>query len=349
VEHPVTELITGLDLVELQLRIATGERLPITQEDVAVTGHAIEARVYAEDSFAGFLPQAGTASVVRWPQRVRVDHALEPGQVVSTAYDPMLGKIIAYGSDRESARRALVDALDRTAILGLTTNVGFLRSLVAGSAFRDASIDTAWLDRTRVSEPEDDVARVFAAWASARSLIVTDGAETAPHPFQSDGWRSGAPPTPMTIDLDRPVVVDRHLGRVDDVEVGEIEVSREELALAVDGVLHRAVVDVRSDVTEVALRGQRFVFERPDVLSDHAVAPGDGAVVAPMPGTILDVRVANGDQVAAGQVLIVVEAMKMEAALRAPFAGTVGDVDASVGRPVALGSVLCVVVPEEGE
>ena len=131
VEHPVTEMVTGVDLVELQLRVASGEELPFTQDDLQLDGHAIEARVYAEDSFGGFLPQAGTATRVRWPERARVDAALESGQVVSTAYDPMLGKVIVHGPNRESARRALVAALDDTAVLGFTTNVGFLRVLAA--------------------------------------------------------------------------------------------------------------------------------------------------------------------------------------------------------------------------
>ena len=131
VEHPVTEAICGgLDLVELQLRVAAGERLVIDATELGPYGHAIEARVYAEDPYAGFLPQAGTAALVRWPEGpgIRVDQALESGQEVTTEYDPMLGKIIASGPDRDTARRRLVEALDRTAILGLTTNVGFLRA-----------------------------------------------------------------------------------------------------------------------------------------------------------------------------------------------------------------------------
>ena len=196
VEHPVTELAVqvrgrALDLVELQLRVAAGEELPFTQDDVTVVGHAIEARVYAEDPFHGFLPQAGRAVLVRWPQRARVDAALESGQEVSTAYDPMLGKVVAHGPDREAARRALVAALDDTAILGLTTNVGFLRILAASDEFRDATIDTAWLDHATVAEPDDDLARVYAAWTSVAVLTMTSG---APHPFSPDGWRMGADP-----------------------------------------------------------------------------------------------------------------------------------------------------------
>ncbi|KQW47486.1 carbamoyl-phosphate synthase subunit L [Nocardioides sp. Root1257] len=336
VEHPVTEAITGLDLVELQLRVAAGEPLPITQADVTVTGHAIEARVYAEDSFGGFLPQAGATSIVRWPAGVRVDHALEPEQVVSTSYDPMLGKVIAHGATREDARRALVDALDRTAILGLTTNTGFLRALAASDEFRDATIDTAWLDTAVVEKPDDELPRIFVAWVSAMLTAVVD----AGHPFQSDGWRSGADPAPTIVELDRPVVVDRARGTVDGTEVRQVSAADHTLVLAVGGTRHVAVVNVQPHVAEVSYRGQRFAFERPDVFGDHAADVGDGTITSPMPGTILDVRVADGDRVEAGQVLVVLEAMKMELSLKAPFDGTVTALAATTGAQVALGATL---------
>jgi 3-methylcrotonyl-CoA carboxylase alpha subunit/acetyl-CoA/propionyl-CoA carboxylase biotin carboxyl carrier protein len=307
VEHPVTELITGLDLVELQLRVASGE--PLELPDLTVRGHAIEARVYAEDSFGGFLPQAGTATTVRWPDGVRVDQALESGQTVSTAYDPMLGKVIAHGATREEARRRLVRALDDTAILGLTTNAGFLRTLVASDEFRDATIDTAWLDRNDVLEPDPAPARELAAWAAFRAERESAG------PFASDGFRLGADPAPVVIELDEPVVLGAEPRR-------------------------SAVSSVRHDAVEVVHHGQRFVFARPDVMADHGVAVGDGAITAPMPGTVLDVRVAEGETVDEGQVLGVVEAMKMELSLKAPFAGTVTTVGAVAGRQVALGDLL---------
>ncbi len=193
VEHPVTELVTGVDLVELQLLVASGEELPITQDDIRLSGHAIEARVYAEDSFGGFLPQAGTAELVRaGPTNARVDAALESGQVVSTSYDPMLGKVIAHGRDREEARRRLLAALDETAVLGFTTNVGFLRVLAATDEFRDATIDTAWLDRAEVAAPSDDLARTIAAWVPA--MLAADHGDQGP--FRSDGFRLSAAPRP---------------------------------------------------------------------------------------------------------------------------------------------------------
>jgi len=330
VEHPVTEAITGLDLVELQLLVAAGEPLPITQDDVTVTGHAIEARVYAEDSFGGFLPQAGTATHVAWPgldtlagarysttEGIRVDHALESGQVVSTSYDPMLGKVIAYAATREEARTALVDALDDTAILGLTTNTGFLRALVASDEFRDATIDTAWLDRHEVPAPDPAPAREAAAWEVFLARREESG------PFRSDGFRLGGAPAPVVIDLDEPV------------------------ALTGPAPHDRPVADVRTDHVEVVHEGQRFVFRRPDVFGDQVADLGDGAITAPMPGTVLDVRVADGDRVEAGQVLVVLEAMKMELALKAPFHGTVAALAASTGAQVALGTTLLEVQPDD--
>jgi acetyl-CoA/propionyl-CoA carboxylase biotin carboxyl carrier protein len=347
VEHPVTELVTGVDLVELQLRVAAGDPVGIAQDDVRLDGHAIEARVYAEDSFGGFLPQAGATSIVRWPEGVRVDHALEPEQVVSTAYDPMLGKVISHGADREAARRALVAALDRTSILGLTTNTGFLRALVAGDPFRDATIDTAWLDGVtipgeEVPAPDADLPRLLVAWVSAMVTAFDTG-----HPFQSDGFRLGAPAAPTVVELDRPVVVDRAAGTVDGVPVRQVSADDHVLVADVDGRRVSAVVNVQPHVLEVAWQGQRFVFERPDAFADHGPAAGDGSLVAPMPGTVLDVRVAEGQPVDEGTVLGTLEAMKMELALKAPFAGTVTTVGAGVGEQVALGATLFVVEPEE--
>ncbi|MGC4113055.1 MAG: hypothetical protein QM747_22080 [Nocardioides sp.] len=346
VEHPVTESVVRiaggeLDLVEHQLRVAAGEALSFGQADVTLGGHAIEARVYAEDSFGGFLPQAGTTSLVRWPTEVRVDQALESNQVVSTSYDPMLGKVVATGEDREAARQALVGALDHTAILGLTTNAGFLRELVASDEFRDATIDTAWLDHHEVPAPDADIPRVMAAWVSAMLAAFDTG-----HPFQADGFRLGGRPAPTLVELDRDVVVDRSAGTVDGVAVRELLAELHTLELEIDGQRVRGVVNVQPDIVEVSYHGQRFVLTGPDRLGDH-VAEGDGTIVAPMPGTVLEVRVAVGDVVEEGAVLGMMEAMKMELSLKAPFAGSVTAVDATAGSQVALGASLFVVEPAD--
>ncbi len=220
----------------------------------------------------------------------RVDHALESGQVVSTAYDPMLGKVIVHGPDRESARRALVDALDETGVLGLTTNAGFLRALVASDEFRDATIDTAWLDTAEVP-----AARRRAAPAPRRVDLSGDRGRRTPA-TRSRPTASGS-------------VVRRHLpwcsstgrswstvprGTVDGVAFRQISAEQHVLEAIVDGHRVRALVSVQPHLVEVSFRGQRHVFTRPDVFADQGAAGGDGTITAPMPGTVLDVRVEVG-------------------------------------------------------
>ncbi len=361
VEHPVTEGVVRvcgrpLDLVDLQLQVAGGEPLPFGQEDVRCEGHAIEARVYAEDGFGGFLPQAGRAELVRWTGRVRVDAALESGAEVSTAYDPMLGKVVAVGATRETARRGLVAALDDCAVLGLTTNLGFLRALAASDAFRDGEVDTGWLDRhpDGVRPPDPELPALVAAWAVADQPDQPDLARPRPaDPFAvPDGWRLGGPSAPTRVEL--VVGGERRAYAVSADRVGlagrertvrPVSVEGAVVRIEVDGVVHTAVVRVgRADVA-VAHRGHTHVFERPGaVVAGTAALVNDGTVAAPMPGTVLSVAVGEGEAVAAGQLLGVVEAMKMELALTAPFAGTVTAVAARAGDGVALGAPLFTVV-----
>jgi acetyl/propionyl-CoA carboxylase alpha subunit len=236
----------------------------------------------------------------------------------------MLGKVIVHGADREAARTALVAALDDTVVLGLTTNTGFLRELAASEQFAEpGGIDTAWLDRTELTLPDRAPARELAArlWLDANTRA--DG------PFAADGFRIGGPPVPVVVEFeDEP-----------HVPVAPARQEPRERA-ARDAIVSRHGV-------ELAFHGQRYVFERPDPAADHGAAVGDGAVTAPMPGTVLDVRVTAGDAVAEGDVLGVLEAMKMELALKAPFAGVVTAVQVSVGDGVALGAPLFTVETEE--
>jgi 3-methylcrotonyl-CoA carboxylase alpha subunit/acetyl-CoA/propionyl-CoA carboxylase biotin carboxyl carrier protein len=357
VEHPVTEGVTGLDLVRLQLLIAQGLPLPISQQDVTVRGHAIEVRVYAEDADAGFLPQAGRAEVVRWPERARVDAALESGQDVGTSYDPMLAKLIVSGPTREAARRAMIDALDDSAIVGLTTNLGFLRRLVASDAYRNAAIDTAWLDRSPDALPHEtpDLALVAAGW------VLAGGKTAAPltaDPFGAgDGWRLGGQPAPVVLEIEHrgePILlhVDRAAGQVSEGErswrVHQVAQDGERLRLDVDGVLSEvtAVPSVAGGVTLV-VHGETMIFAPRDTTATAPQAISDGTVTAPMPGTVRDVSATVGAKVQAGDVLGVMEAMKMELSLRAPFDGVVTDVDAVIGEQVPLGRRLFTVTAGE--
>jgi acetyl/propionyl-CoA carboxylase alpha subunit len=375
VEHPVTEEVVRVrtqqghqrvDLVELQLRVATGEPLGIDQDAIVLDGHAIEARVYAEDSFHGFLPQAGRAGHVRWGSdagrafrfgpvlqhdggmRVRVDQALESGQEVSTSFDPMLGKVITWGEDREEARAGLVWALDRVAIMGLTTNTGFLRALADTDDFREATIDTAWLDRHEVPTPSVEVPRVLAAL-----MLAPAPDEDAGHrgPWASDGFRLGADPAPFLVQLDEMVAVTAD-------RVGRHAVQRQgglplragigSVSALVDGEHHEATATRVGGTVDLVHRGQRFTFVVPDPFADQGPEAGDGTLTAPMPGTVLAVNVSEGQSVAEGETLGVMEAMKMELALKAPFAGTVTTVGAAAGDLVKLGATLFVVEQEAG-
>lgn len=329
VEHPVTEEITGLDLVQWQLLVAAGESLPLTQDQITATGHAMEVRVYAEDPYAGFLPQAGHVTAVEWPLGTRVESDLEAGADVSTSYDPMLGKIVVTGTDREDARRALVAALDDTGIFGITTNLGFVRRLVDSEEFAGGAVHTAWLDSDASAElltpPEvpEDAARAAVRLVERFAVVEGEG------PFGAvDGWRSGAGPTPVTTTL-----VDES-GRQWSFTAGDD--APEELLAIVD-----------RDAVTIAWHGQTWTFETPDPMrgGHQRGASTDADLVSPMPGTVLRVDVAVGDAVSTGQQLGVVEAMKMELALTAPYDGTVSFVGAAAGDQVPIKHLLFSVDP----
>ena len=335
VEHPVTEAVTGLDLVRLQLAVAAGESLGLTQQDIAVSGHAIEARVYAEDPYAGFLPQAGRVGLASWPtESARVDTALRSGDEVSTAYDPMLGKVVVHADDRDAAVRALCAALDRTVITGVPTNVGFVRALVAGPEYARAAIDTGWLDDDAAAKPYlRRPSLPDAAWAQAARAVLAEPRlahtdERPDHPFGiADGWRLAADRAPARVLL-------RAGDRTDFVAASHDADPAYEVLVGEDAV-------------NVVHQGQVHRLDRPDAFGaagQHA-GPTESDVPAPMPGTVLAVAVAEGESVEAGQALGVLEAMKMELTLIAPFAGTVALVGASAGDQVPIGHVLFSVDP----
>ena len=358
VEHPVTELVTGRDIVALQLLIAQGFPLPFTQQDVAVSGHAIEVRIYAEDPDNGFLPQAGVADTVRWPESVRIDAALDEGQQVTAWYDPMLGKLIVHGATREAARRRLVDALDRTAIIGVPTNVGFLRGLAASVAFVQSDIDTAWLDRTEQPVPAGpvDLELCAAAWA-----IADERRSTGAGPFGTgDGWRTGSGPAPTRVLLE-------HDGREHELLVdrvtGTVVMADRSWSVKVGGLPQQAAADggvfleingerlwfflrIAVDAVDLAHGGRWVRFVRGAARHVQHAAPTDGRIMAPMPGMLTLIRVGRGDRVSVGQVLGVMEAMKMEHALVADVDGIVVRVAAVPGAQVAMGDALFTVEPD---
>jgi acetyl-CoA/propionyl-CoA carboxylase biotin carboxyl carrier protein len=361
VEHPVTELVTGLDLVELQLRVAAGERLPIDQGDVSLEGHAIEARVYAEDPSRGFLPQAGTVLGLVEPSGpgVRVDSSLAVGSVVGTDYDPMLAKVVAWGPDRETARARLVGALGSTAVLGVTTNVPFLRRLLGDDDVVAGRLDTGLIERRgdRLTLPEPPPPHVYAAAALALLLEAEPPGPVVDRWDVPDGWRLGEPAWTvrrLQAPGGEPVTV-RVRGRADAAEVsvgdGEPVVARahrdgDRLWVSLDGLtLDYDVVHAGGSVW-LAADGHVTSFREHERLSSSAGAvAGDGVVTAPMPGTVTVVRANVGDQVEAGTPLLVVEAMKMEHVLTAPVAGTVAELGVTAGQSVRLDERVALVIP----
>jgi acetyl-CoA/propionyl-CoA carboxylase biotin carboxyl carrier protein len=315
VEHPVTELVTGLDLVEQQLRIAAGEPLTFGQEDVVLTGHAIEARVYAESPARGFLPATGTVLELREPagEGLRVDSSLVPGLVVSGDYDPMLAKAIAYGSDRAEALARLDGLLRDYAVLGVETNIGYLRGLLASAEVQSARLDTGLIDRLGVPATEEATAADLAVAAAA----VHNAQPIKPGPWGfRDGWRAGGTPRPATYGIE--------VG--DDIRDVAVEPAAASTALvAVERVrgghvvwLHR---DGRTLELPVPSRAERLV--RTLAALERTSGPVAPELRAAMPGTVVSVAVDDGARVDAGATVLTIEAMKMEHALVAPHSGVV--------------------------
>lgn len=343
VEHPVTELITGLDLVEWQLRVAAGERLAFGQDDVNLTGHAIEARICAEDPARGFLPSGGTVLGLREPQGdgVRTDSGLSEGTEVGSLYDPMLSKVIAYGPDRATALRKLRAALAETVTLGVQTNAGFLRRLLAHPAVVAGELDTGLVERVVDDLVATDVPdEVYEAAAAVRldALRPTGDGWTDPFSVPS-GWRLGGTARPVSF----------HLRAQDPVEYtprGSAAVTDDGVSVTLDGVrhtFHRAADWLGRDGDAWHVRDHDPVAAS---LTGAAHAGAD-SLTAPMPGTVTVVKVAVGDEVTAGQSLLVVEAMKMEHVISAPHAGTVAELDVTPGATVAMDQVLAVITPVE--
>ncbi|KAF6000087.1 acetyl/propionyl/methylcrotonyl-CoA carboxylase subunit alpha [Streptomyces sp. WAC00263] len=347
VEHPVTELITGLDLVEWQLRVAAGEQLPYGQEDITLTGHAVEARICAEDPARGFLPSGGTVLALHEPQGdgVRTDSGLSEGTEVGSLYDPMLSKVIAYGPDRATALRKLRAALAETVTLGVQTNAGFLRRLLAHPAVVAGDLDTGLVEREAeelLAGSGDVPEEVYDAAAAVRlsSLAPAEGGWTDPFSVPS-GWRLGSEPAPVVFHLRAP-----GLEPVAHRPRGTSTVTPGRVSVTLDGVRH------------TFYRAGDWLGREGDAwhVRDHdpvaaslsgAAHAGVDSLTAPMPGTVTVVKVAVGDEVAAGQSLLVVEAMKMEHVISAPHAGTVSELDVTPGTTVAMDQVLAVITPYE--
>ena len=370
VEHPVTEEVTGLDLVEWQLRIAAGEPLPLAQDDVLQRGHAIEVRLYAEDPDAGFLPGSGTLHTLRLPApspHVRIDSGVVEGDAVTIFYDPMIAKLIVHDADRPRALARMREALAQCEIDGPKSNIGFLERLVRHPAVVDATIDTGYLDRhlDEFLAPQDDDATLLVAAAAASLLVqeaqararAADGDDPGTPWGISDGWRLGHAGSRRLAfaDGERRIELAAH-GHAGDYRIelagGQHRVAGARLedgrlSARIDGAMRafrvaadNARVLVHDGDRRLRLRTQA-VYRRVD---------GDGAATehrirAPMPGRVVVVQAQAGASLAAGDVVLVIEAMKMELALKAPRDGVLAEVRVAAGDFVDADAVLATLEP----
>ncbi len=316
VEHPVTEAITGLDLVEWQLRVAAGERLPLTQNEIAIRGWAMEARLYAENPASGFLPSTGPLTHLRLPSGVRVDSGVEEGDAVTPHYDPMIAKIIAHGATRKAAAAALADACAGVEVWPVKTNARFLAAAARDPDFVAGAVDTGFIARKGAALIGADAPSEAMLQAGARALIGAPGRD----PWEAlHGFRSAGP-------KERRVA---------------LEANGAPFVVTLDEIQVRATARRIGDAIVVFDGGQGVEIAAPS--ADHAsgaAGAGDGAILAPMPGRILSVDVAADARVSRGDRLMILEAMKMEHALIAPFDGVVAHMSARVGDQVSEGALL---------
>jgi len=373
VEHPVTEMITGLDLVEWQLRVASGEPLPLTQDRLARRGHAFEARVYAEDPQRGFLPAIGRLTHLKPPAEdahVRVDTGVRTGDDISMYYDPMIAKLIVWGDDRTTALRRLRVALADYEIAGLATNVEFLAAIAAHPEFAAESIDTGFIERYRealVPPPALMPAEVFAL--ATLAMLLRQSADTrASHRGRADlyspwyelsGWQMNAD---SQYDLRLKVQADPHRivvrFRAADYEIvlsdgravaaEQVAMSNNQISAMLDGVRYRANLVFQPRDLTLFVGGRTWRVEFDDALS-RAEDQGDrsGRIVAPMPGTVIAVLVAEGQAVETNQPLMVIEAMKMEHTVRASSAGRVATLKVTRGDQVDEGAELVMIEADD--
>lgn len=348
VEHPVTEAITGLDLVAWQIRVARGEPLPLTQQQVPLNGHAIEVRLYAEDPEHDFLPATGTLALYREAASGdgrRIDSGVAEGDSVSPFYDPMLGKLIAWGENREQARLRLLAMLDDTLVGGVKTNLAFLRRILAHPAFAACELDTGFIPRHQQqllpapSELPDTFWQLAAdAWVQSEEPLKRDDDPHSPWASRN-GWRAGGK---AEIELHLSCQGESRKVRAADTAC----LQGEELLAEIEGTRQRLRAIRRGDTLYLQWQGELHAITRFDpIAAAEANHAQQGGLSAPMNGSIVRVLVEPGQAVEAGTALVVLEAMKMEHSIRAPEAGTVKALYCREGEMVSEGTVLVELAP----
>ena len=364
VEHPVTEMITGTDLVEWQLRVAAGEPLPLQQSELQIQGHAIEARIYAESPEKGFLPSIGTLQHVCFPEAVafthgavRIDAGVRQGDAITPYYDPMIAKLIVHGDDRAQALSRMQQALQATEIVGPATNVGFLQRLIATNAFTSADLDTGLIERYHdvlFPAPATLPIAMLALWAAKLAMPERVGSDPWDSPH---GWRlNGSYRRDLRFDCDE----QDHQLTLDYQRDGWCMTYQSQPVMLTDITIHGATVSLQlaqqAVVGRVVRDGDRFhVFwqgqHRMLQWSDPIAHAGEheaegGRLTAPMPGKIVQLMVSAGEQVTKGAPLLIMEAMKMEHTISAPANGKVETLNYAVGDQVAEGAQLLSFVAE---
>ncbi len=353
VEHPVTELVHGIDLVEHQLMVAEDPSTVTWDHEDMARGHAIEVRLYAEDPAADYQPQSGRLTTFEIPEGpgIRVDAGFESGSEVSTHYDAMLAKVVSWAPTRSQAARALADVLSRARIHGLVTNRDLLVSILRDEEFLAGHVSTAFLD-DRAADPPEQNGRVSAAVAAAIALAERAGAARTVQRGIPVAFRNVAS-QPQVTEFEDGTAVHWFGGRdgysVDGVTV--VAAGPTAVTLDAEGLRTTYAVAVVGQAVDVDWPGGHVALRLTPRFVDPADAVATGSLLAPMPGTVVSVAVEAGQQVEAGQVVLVLEAMKMQHRVSAPHAGTVAEIDVKPGQQVAAGEVLAVVeeATEESE
>ena len=367
VEHPVTELVTGTDLVEWQIRVAAGEKLPMSQEQVTLTGHAIEVRLYAEEPALNFMPQTGPVLMWKAPERpgLRIDHGMVTGYEISPFYDPMVAKVITYGQTRDDARRRLITGVEDTVLLGLNSNKAFLTSILRHPAFAAGEATTAFIDQHLGDEPSLHPFKPGALELGLAAAIryLQQGAKIAHRPGLA-GWRNaqrqlnryrfelGEETLEVSLkvagNLENQLSFTVSTASGESLAIDRITLDGERCHYQLNGVLNRLHYFIRDrEIYLDTARGNLKLIDRTLKEPEEADLAGSGKIAAPLDGTVIAVNVKPGDRVAKGDIVVVLDAMKMEHQLRSDVNGVVAAVSVSERAQVKIRQILAEVTPDE--